>query len=192
MSNEFWDFLHALPSIIFLVGIIIAIWILARHNYLRKIDYFFAKIIFKTNNILVGRYVRGLNEKYDEDTIIYIALTDDNIIIKPIYFSFLRKTILPYTEISRFEIVLRGHIKGFQTEVDENQFPLHISDLNYILIRYTMNIGKEDNVTISFRQYVNYYKFNKYVYSKCNYFEKAKNQIPDKLIQSFNTHERTY
>lgn len=191
MSKEFWDFLSALPSLIFLIGVIVIVWILARHNYLRKIDYFFSKIIFKTKNILVGEYWRGFDEKYGKDIRVYLALTNDKIIIAPIYFSSLRKTVIPYTKINEFDIVLRQS-SSEHIDVDENKFPIQIRDMEFILIHYIMGNGSGDAVTIHIASYANYYKFNKYAYSKCNYFEKVKNQIHDKFIQSFNTYERTF
>lgn len=185
MSNEFWDFLGALPSLIFLVGIIIIIWIFTRHNYLRKIDYFFSKMIFKSKNILIGEYWRGFDEKYDKYTFIYLVLTNEGIIICPIFYR--HRTFIPYEKIMKFEYVLKE-----ASDIDENQFPLRFKDLQFILIDYIMDNLKKDSITLSFYNGKKHVKFNDYVYSKHGFFEKIKSQIPDKVIQSFDTKKRAY
>lgn len=191
-NSNLWEFLHALPSLIWLAGSIIIICILDKRFYLRiiRLDYLIKKIRFKTKSIIIGDYWSGFNEKYKKYTRIFMVLTNDKIIITPFYS--LRKSFIQYEKINSFDIVLTEPYKGYIVELDENKFPVNIRDLEFIEIKYITDNGKEDTVVLRTRDWERYYKFNRYAYSKCNYFEKIKSQIGEKVIQSTKTYERKF
>jgi len=182
MQTIDWSIIRfILSGLIFLI----LIYYLGRYTFCKRISHFLTSISFRTKYFLIGFYKEGLSY-HDRDLLpykyVYLFITSNGIGIHKV--NSLRKAIfLPYKNIRKIEVILRD--KKTSIPVDEDNLPVFMRDLTYILIEYMLdNVKQQELLTISFNGNDNIYPFNNYIYTKLKPLKEIKKYVSEKLMVS--------
>lgn len=167
------------------------IYNLGRYTFCKKINYLFLSIRFKTKYFLIGTYSHGLsyvgpNLQRHEDICFFITSNGFGFCQLKI---FSKAVFLPFKSITGFDIVLRNK----ESPMDEDNLPIFIGSLGYILIEYVFNNKiQPELITIHFDPNDKPYNFNNYLHPKFNPLKEIKKYMTDKLIVSYYEKGRTF
>ncbi len=158
MSNKTFAMIKTICFSLALLGVL---YYFKRYDWMKRIDYFFSRLRFRTNYILLCEYLRGFDMKYDEFKLSYLVADNKGIWICPIY-SVARKTLIPYSSITCFTVV-------YESDANINDLiPKNIYTIDHIYIKHTIDADSQDELKVIAIHNSDYVRYNKYVFSKAN------------------------
>ncbi len=169
-----YQYMHSYHPALYIFALLVCLHY-ARFSVFKGVTYFFAKMRFKSPYILLGKYNVGLDDVYRNGRRCFLVAGKDGVTICPSTLIFSKKTVIPYENIRKIELLSNSWDDTFDPMSDR-------------FVRYAGRIEMElhqrydPDYPFAMLLWTDYPcgPFNKYVYEKCkvNFMKELASYLP--------------
>ena len=171
---------ETIRNTLFMVVSLLVLFNVGKFDWFKGLNYIWLKIRFRSEYILACKYLEGFDEIYDAPALCYLIATKDGLRLHPLYKLFKRDLHISYQSIAKFTILVEDVKNRGITNPNELKRLKELAKLDIIF--FSERANEYDHLSVTLYHTQAFYRFNKYIMARADFFEYLHNYLADEKI----------